>query len=420
MWNSLHSRRTVLKSLLGGSSLLALAPTAPAFLVRSALAARSKRPDRDTVLVIVQLAGGNDGLNTIVPHGDDLYAKSRPTLRLPASKLHRIDAHLGFHPRMGAFAKLCDEGLLSVVQGVGYPNPNGGHFESMHIWQTADLSTRGQTGWIGRTVDHNAGDRFSDTPAAFVGQIRRPFAVSAARAIIPTIHSLDDCLVHEPGTAGQAELGPQIAAAEAARGDAAFLDYLRKATLASYQNSQTIERAAANGSTGEGDYPPLLLARSLRLVAQLIRADVGLRIFYTELGGEEPGGFDNHANQADNHAALLHQLSESVSAFVCDLKRDGLLDRVLLMTFSEFGRTVRENGRRGTDHGSAAPLFLAGGKVTAGLIGPHPKLSELEGGGLKHHIDFRRVYATLLERWLGIDSVPVLGARFEALGIVRS
>ncbi len=421
MLKSLHSRRAVLKSLLGGSSLLALSPTAPAFLGRTALAARSNRAQGDKVLVVVQLAGGNDGLNTIVPYADDLYAKNRLTLRLPASKLHRIDALLGFHPRMEAFAKLFDEGLLTVVQGVGYPNPNGGHFESMHIWQTADLSIHGETGWIGRTVDHNAGSRLGDTPAAFVGQIRRPFTLNAARAIIPAIRSLDDCLVHEPGTFGPPDLHPLISAAEAPRGNAPFLDFLQKTTLSAYHDSQTIERAAASASPGEGDYPPLLLAKSLRLVAQLIRADVGLRIIYTELGGEEPGGFDNHANQADNHAALLHHLSESVSAFVRDLKRDGLLDRVLLMTFSEFGRTVRENGRRGTDHGSAAPLFLAGGKVTGGLIGPHPKLSENEGGdGLKHHTDFRRVYATVLDRWLGIDSVPVLGARFEPVGVLRT
>jgi uncharacterized protein (DUF1501 family) len=158
----------------------------------------------------------------------------------------------------------------------------------------------------------------------------------------------------------------------------------------------------------------------LRTVARLIRADVGIRIFYTELGGQEPGGFDNHANQAENHAALLYQLAESVSAFLLDLKRDNLLDRVLLMTFSEFGRTVKENGRRGTDHGSAAPLFLAGGRLRGGLVGSHPNLTDLENGGQKFHIDFRRVYATVLDRWLGFDSLPILGARFEPLDVLRS
>ena len=156
----------------------------------------------------------------------------------------------------------------------------------------------------------------------------------------------------------------------------------------------------------------------LRTIAQLIRADLGIRIFFTELGGGDIGGFDNHANQRDNHAAVLNQLSESVAAFVGDLARDKLLDRVLLMTFSEFGRTLVENGRRGTDHGEAAPAFLAGGRVKGGLTGPHPSMTELENGGPKHHTDFRRVYATVLDRWLGIDSEPVLGGKFQPLDVL--
>jgi uncharacterized protein (DUF1501 family) len=418
--NSPHSRRAVLKSILGGSSLLAFSPTAPAFLGRTAQAARSERDGRDTVLVVVQLAGGNDGLNTVVPHGDDLHARSRPTLRLSTNWLHRIDSLLGFHPRMEAFSRLHNEGLLSVVQGVGYPNPHGGHFESMHTWQTADPTVRGQAGWIGRAIDHHSRDCFKGAPAAFVGQIRQPFALNAARAIVPTFRSLEDCVLHGPRGSGPADDRLRLAAAEAPRGSGPLLDFLQKTTLTAYRDSRAIERAADPSIPGGGDYPPFSLAKSLRLAAQLIRADVGLRIIYTELGGEEPGGFDNHANQSDNHAALLHQLSESVAAFLYDLKRGGLLDRVLLMTFSEFGRTVGENGRRGTDHGSAAPLFLAGGRVAGGLIGRHPSLSDLEAGGLKHHTDFRRVYATVLERWLGVDSVPVLGARFEPLSVLHT
>jgi len=154
------------------------------------------------------------------------------------------------------------------------------------------------------------------------------------------------------------------------------------------------------------------------MVAQLIRADIGIRIFFTELGGGGIGGFDNHANQLGNHCALLHQLSESVAAFVHDLKRDKLLDRVLLMTFSEFGRTVRENGRRGTGHGAAAPIFLAGGKLKSGLIGSHPSLTDLDNGALKFHIDFRRIYATVLDQWLGFESRTVLGRQFELLDIL--
>jgi len=417
---SFHSRRALLKSILGGSSLLAFSSTAPAFLGRTAQAARSERNGRDTVLVVVQLAGGNDGLNTVVPHGDDLYAQSRPTLRLPASRLHRIDSLLGFHPRMEAFARLYHDGLLSVVQGVGYPNPHGGHFESMHIWQTADTSIRGQTGWLGRAIDQNASGRLPGAPAAFVGQIRQPFALNAARAIVPSIRSLDDCVIHGPAGSGPADDHLRAAAAEAPRRGGPLLDFVQKTALSSYSHRRAIEEAAGLAASSGRDDPQFPLARSLRLARQLIRADAGLRIIYTELGGEEPGGFDNHANQLDNHAALLHQLSESVAAFIRDLKRHGLLDRVLLLTFSEFGRTIRENGRRGTDHGSAAPLFLAGGKIAGGLIGRHPNLTDLEAGGLKHHTDFRRVYATLLEQWLGVDSVPVLGSRFETVNMLRT
>jgi uncharacterized protein (DUF1501 family) len=415
-----RTRRDFLRSTLGTPALLSLAPSVPTFLARTALAAGPKTSDRDTVLVVVQLAGGNDGLNTIVPHGDDLYAKYRPTLHLPAKELHRIDSLLGFHPRMAAFSRLFQEGLLSVVQGVGYPNPHGGHFESMHIWQTADTSIRGETGWLGRAVDLATRDERSTMPAVYVGQIGQPFTMNAARSVVPTVRTFADATLHRlPGTSqdDRRKLAATISAPRHGPGSP-YLNFLQRTVLAADRSSRAIE-VASTAATGE--YPRLQLAQRLRTVAQLIRADVGLRIIYTELGGVEPGGFDNHAVQLDNHAALLHQLSESVAAFVHDLKRDNLLDRVLLMTFSEFGRTVRENGRRGTDHGSAAPLFLAGGKLKGGLVGAHPNLKDLEGsGGQKHHTDFRRVYATALDRWLGLDSTPVLGKRYEPLDVLRA
>ena len=164
---------------------------------------------------------------------------------------------------------------------------------------------------------------------------------------------------------------------------------------------------------GTVEYPPFGLAGHLRTVAQLIRADLGIRVFFTELGGGGIGGFDNHANQLGNHCALLHQLAESIAAFIEDLGRDKTLDRVLLMTFSEFGRTVRENGRRGTDHGAAGPVFLAGGRVRGGLVGSHPSLTDLDGGAPKSHTDFRRVYATVLDRWLGFSSETILAPAFH-------
>ncbi|MCX6911441.1 MAG: DUF1501 domain-containing protein, partial [Verrucomicrobia bacterium] len=169
-----------------------------------------------------------------------------------------------------------------------------------------------------------------------------------------------------------------------------------------------------------GDYPQFVLAEELCAIAQLIRADLGVRIFFTELGGGNIGGFDNHAGQLGNHCSLVHQLSESVAAFIRDLQRDKLHERVLLMTFSEFGRSVRENGRRGTDHGLAQPVFLAGGRLKGGLCGAHPSLTDVDKDGLKFHTDFRRVYATALDRWLGLDSRGVLNASFEPLDVLKA
>jgi uncharacterized protein (DUF1501 family) len=209
-----------------------------------------------------------------------------------------------------------------------------------------------------------------------------------------------------------------LEAIKESRGDDpdALIDFARRGTLVAHARSRQVE-AVLKGASQTSEYPPFPLSKQFKTTAELIRADLGIRIFFTELGGGGIGGFDNHANQRDNHAALLRQLSESVTAFVDDLKRGGLLDRVLLMTFSEFGRTLTENGRRGTDHGAAAPVFLAGGRLKGGLVGEHPSLSDLEGDAQKFHTDFRSLYATALRRWLAFDSEAVVGQEFPMLDL---
>ena len=238
---------------------------------------------------------------------------------------------------------------------------------------------------------------------------------------MPSIRSLKDATLHNMAGEGPAQQRLLVDSTTVGRGQGdALLDFIKRTTLACCISSDEIEAAAKASAASAAEYPSFQLARTFRLVAQLIRADIGMRMYYTQLAGGDIGGFDTHAGQAANHAALLHQLSEGVAAFMDDLKRDKLLDRVLLMTFSEFGRTVRENGRRGTDHGSAAPLFLAGGRAKGGLIGAHPNLTDLENGGQKHHTDFRRVYATVLDRWLGYDSQAILGDKFDLVDAIRA
>jgi uncharacterized protein (DUF1501 family) len=369
--------------------------------------------------VVVQLSGGNDGLNTVVPYADDEYARNRPTLRLPTEELHKIDSLIGFHPRMGAFLQLYKAGHISIVQGVGCPNQDRSHEGAMRLWHTADPDQPNrQTGWLGRTVDGIRSLNRTNAPAVFVGPIAQPFGLNAKDVIVPSIRLPGDLVAAQiPGQPDDRSQSKRIAELPRANRDNPLLDFVRQCAMNAYDNSRRIE-AAAQTTANTAEYPPYGLAGHLRTVAQLIRADIGIRIFFVELGGGGIGGFDNHANQMGNHCALLHQLSESVAAFVHDLRRDKALDRVLLMTFSEFGRTVRENGRRGTDHGAAAPVFLAGGKLRTGLVGSHPSLTDLDSGTLKFKIDFRRVYATVLDGWLGFESRTVLDGQFEALDIL--
>jgi len=430
-----QSRRDFLKTSLGASALLSLSPVVPDFLERSAQAAARQPDQRDTVLVLIQLSGGNDGLNTVVPYDDPTYIKSRPTLAMPADKVHKIDSQLGFHPRMDAFMRLFKEGHLSVVQGVGYPNSSRDHNGAMRDWHTARPGDANYpTGWVGRTADHVAAPGEASVPAVFVGPGPRPFGVNAEKALIPSVNSLQQCRLHASGewrvesgetssdTSPQASpLTPHPSPLPGAKGDGRpLLDFLKHSAARAYADSRKIEAVARAEALSGGDhYPSFSAAAKFRTIAQLIRAEVGIRIYFSEFGSGGIGGFDNHANQLGNHCAVLHQLSESVAAFVDDLQRNKLLDRVVLMTFSEFGRTVAENGRRGTDHGAAGPVFLAGGKVKGGLFGEHPSLTDLDQGAQKFHTDFRRVYATVLDRWLGFDSQAVLGEKYEPLDVLN-
>jgi uncharacterized protein (DUF1501 family) len=367
--------------------------------------------------VVVQLAGGNDGLNTIVPYADDEYARNRTTLRLTSSEIHRIDDYLGFHPAMESLWRRYREGLVSIIQGVGYANSSRSHPDAMQNWHTGAPDRKNpQRGWLGRTLDAELSQATSEKGGVFVGAIELPFLLNSADAIVPSLQTAQQ-LVLNPADTGRLDRESifHLAGFPGLSRETVF-DLIRKRTLKACDLSRKIENALEKRYSSP-TYPGFGLARSLRTISHLIKAESGFSIYVTELGGPPPGGFDTHAVQRENHAALLKQLSDSVSAFSQDLRQHGLLDRVALITYSEFGRTLLENGRCGTGHGAAAPILLVGGSNKGGLVGEHPSLQDLDDGALRHHTDFRSVYATLLQDWLDIDSALVLGRKFDRLDL---
>ena len=414
-----YSRRDFLKSMVGVSSLLSLTPALPPFLCRAAAAGELTAAGDETVLIVLQMSGGNDGLNTVVPYADDAYARHRDTLRLTAAQVIPIDSYLGFHPELTGFQQLLQEGTLAVVHGVGYPKNNRDHDQAMREWHTArpgDLLY--PTGWVGRAVDLIEQPDPARFPAVFVGPIAPPFALNAEASVIPALRSPQQ-LVRTAQSGRPAVAADGVPAGQAASGtaDQPLLGAVSSAAQAAEVVSQRVEAVLAD-EAATASYPAFTLAQQLRMIAQLIRAELGIRIYFLEFGGGGIGGFDNHANQRDNHAALLREMSASLTAFVGDLRRDNLLSRVLLMTFAEFGRTVTENGRRGTDHGAAAPVFLVGGRVRGGFHGAHPSLTDLDQDGLKFQTDYRSLYATVLQRWLGFDAERILGGMYELVDVV--
>jgi len=408
----MQTRRQFLRAAVGGPLLLSLAPTVPLVLSKSATRAAVLPSPDDRVLVVIQLTGGNDGLNTVVPFEDDGYARSRPTLRLKGSDVRKISPDLGLHPRMGSLERLFKEGRLAILQGVGCAGLSRDHEAALRAWHTAEPNAPGaETGWLGRTTDHLWQSARPGAPGVFVGNIPRPLGIHAASAVVPTLREVGDAVPHVSGLSSERSMRSETNAELEAPSPSALLRHVRASLAMAQAHARRLPETGRASPTRA--YPTCALGHDLQTVARLVRAQTGIRIFYTELGGGGIGGFDNHANQLGNHCALLEQLSDSVAAFMADLDVDRLLDRVLLMTFSEFGRTVAENGRRGTDHGAAGPMFLAGGKVLAGIHGPPPSLTDLEGGALKHSTDFRAVYAAVLEDWLRLPSAAILGERFD-------
>jgi len=390
-----------------------------------------------TILVVLQMAGGNDGLNTVIPYADDAYHVARPRLRLGADQVLKIDNHIALNPKLTGLKSLYDEGHLAIVQGVGYPNPNRSHFRSTEIWQTAsDADRTTSEGWLGRYFDNccSGADPTvgvaigEETPQAFAA--KRPTGVTFSRpeqfrfqpsergngqlsAEEMFFRQLNEAGAGNEGGTVESNAGGSIGAIPGnARNDLSTLDFLQRTALDAQLSSDKI-LAIARKYKSTVPYPPGQLAASLNIIARMIAGGLATRVYYAS-----HGGFDTHAGQINTHQRLMGEFNDAVSAFIADLKQQGNFERVLLITFSEFGRRVQENANGGTDHGAAAPMFVLGGAVKAGLFGKYPSLTDLDHGDLKFNTDFRSVYGTVLERWLKAPSDLVLGRKFPALSII--
>lgn len=411
------TRRELIKR---GSLMVALGLTAPTFLASAAEATAAPSltdPAGRTILVVLQLSGGNDGLNTVVPYADPLYYRARPRLAIPALNVLPISGALGLNPTLGPLKQWFDQKRLAVIQGVGYPNPDRSHFRSMEVWQTGVPDQPATTGWLGRYLDAQCcgnDPRAGQTPAVNASY-DAPMAFWTEQTVVPSISSLEHFRIQtDPGRPDDREVRLSTLRAlygHTATGRSQF-DAIAKIGQEAIGTSLHLERVAKS-YTGHVAYPKTELGNALKTVSRIISADLGTRIFYVSTGG-----FDTHANQKYTHERLLSLVAQAVDAFMKDQTEQGRADRVALVTFSEFGRRVAENASNGTDHGAAAPMFALGGRVTGGIIGDHPNLADLDNGDLKHTIDFRQVYGTVLSKWLGVPAKTVLGGDFAPLGFI--
>jgi uncharacterized protein (DUF1501 family) len=404
----------MLKVGLGGLSLVSLSGTIPAFLTQFAYAdAPGTQPvANDNILVVVQLSGGNDGLNCVIPYTADEYFKARPVIGIK-DKYIKLNDTLAFNHGMAAFKDLYDGGQLAIVNGCGYPEPNRSHFRSMEIWQTASPAGHEGSGWLGHYLDHYFRGTTNPLQAVNVGS-QLPTALVADSAPVPSLTSLTDFAMRVDNSVSPAQTTREreiIRQLQSVRDASPAMQFLARQATNAIISADQIHKISgaykpdANYPTGFGT--------QLQLIAQIIAANFGTKIFYCEIGG-----FDTHANQVGTHEQVLGQVTTAIAAFHKDLAAKGLNEKVTVMCFSEFGRRVRQNDSNGTDHGAPGPMFVSGGKVKGGLYGEYPSLTQLEDGDLKYTTDFRRVYATLLDRWLNADSAAVLQGQFENLAFL--
>jgi len=393
------------KEFLHVSSLATASLMLPKFL--KAFDGKAIVPPGNKVLVVLQFSGGNDGLNTVIPVRNDIYYRSRPKLGIEKNKALALTDEVGINPALPAFKELFDDGSLGILNGVGYPNPDRSHFRSMDIWQSASDSNKYiYSGWLGRYLDAQCSGCSKPTQAlevddvlslALKGENNKGLAVKDPKRLYNTSHE---------------KYFKEINAAHK-NGEEPVVDYLYKTLSETLSSADYIFQQSKMRSSNQ-TYPATGLGKNLKTISSLILSDINTKVYYVSLGS-----FDTHVNQENQQKRLFTELNDAISAFVKDLKGNNRFQDVMLMTFSEFGRRVAQNASGGTDHGTANNMFLAGGGLKQkGLINPMVDLNDLNEGDLKHTIDFKNVYATILRQWLDADDKAILGKQYELMNFV--
>jgi uncharacterized protein (DUF1501 family) len=389
------------KEFIQIGSLATASVMLPKFL--KAFEAQNMVPGGNKVVVILQLSGGNDGLNTVIPVRNDIYYKSRPRLGIEKTKALSLTDEVGLHPALTGFKELYDDGSLGIMNSVGYPNPDRSHFRSMDIWHTASQSSEyWNTGWVGRYLDAQCSGCDKPTQAieiddvlslALKGDNIKGIAVKDPRRLYGTSNEkfFKDVLKNHKDEAGEQPV-----------------DYLYK-TMSETLSSADYIFKQSKLHPSSADYPKTGLGNSLKTIASLIYSEINTKVYYVSLGS-----FDTHINQDAQQQRLFTEMNDGVKAFIKDLKVNNRFNDVMLFTFSEFGRRVQQNASGGTDHGTANNMFLiSGGLKQKGVINSLPDLADLQEGDLKYKVDFKNVYATILNKWLNADDNKILGKQYE-------
>jgi uncharacterized protein (DUF1501 family) len=433
----LQTRREFLATGIKGLGLVAASAYVPAFITRTARAVPAETDA--TILVVLQLSGGNDGLNTVVPYANDLYYRNRPTIGIAKDATLKLNDQIGLHPSLAPFKSEYDAGHMAIIQNTGYPNPNRSHFRSMEIWHTAADSDGPSlvNGWLGRYFDaqctgadphkvlDNAdiGVSFGKVmPQAFRNSANVGLAIdnpntfqwNASGETESLARAQEEIFSHlnQPGGVTASPMSSMATLGAISDTEPQTLDFLRHTAMNAMLAGDRI-RTILGKDKSKVSYPQSELGNQLGMIAKLIGGGFPTRVYYAY-----QGGFDTHANQPGTHARVLSDVAQAVGAFRNDLRVQQNSGRVLVLAFSEFGRRVAENGSAGTDHGAAAPVFLFGEQIKAGIHGHAPDLANLVDGDIVHETDFRQVYATVLDRWLGAQSAQLLGRPFQTLQIV--